>query len=156
MTATVVQPTWGRSFCAGWAANFARKNLWRCEAVHDFDDLMQEAYLVFDRLRSRYPNAQAAQFTALFQQSFRNRVYDLARRKRITEQVMVTEIPPKPGSESRGAMMPSEACSEVIGCDGDGYLNLLAKEIPEALILNPMGCGAARRCRRFKRWLYEQ
>ena len=51
----------------GWAKNYARKNLWRIEQTHTWDDIDQEAYLTFMRCVKKCPVAETpSQFMALF------------------------------------------------------------------------------------------
>lgn len=99
-------PTWDKKF-SGWAANFIRKNQWRCDGIHEFDDLMQDAYLCFLKVCERYPRVvNPRQFMTLFQTTLRNKLHDHARymkRKREAYDVVpidVSECVTQPGEST--------------------------------------------------------
>lgn len=63
----------------GWVVNFLTKNLWRVSRTMDRDDCMQEAQLVFLRVKRTYPNVtDAPHFMALFKTSWTRRFDDLS------------------------------------------------------------------------------
>lgn len=70
-----------------WAYKFVSKNRWRCDAIHEFDDLIQDAYLCFVKVSDRYPLVIIPQqFMALFRTTFTNQMHDHSRyvkRKRV-------------------------------------------------------------------------
>lgn len=73
------QPEWNSAFC-GWATNFIRKNKWRCDSAIDFEDLLQDAYLTFRRVKASYPRVtEPKHFMALFKTAMRNEMFDRAR-----------------------------------------------------------------------------
>src|SRR5581483_7732775 len=71
-----------------WARKFISKNLWRCDPTQDADDLLQEAYLTFHRVKATYPRViEPAHFMALFKTAMNNQMHDRAsavKRKRET------------------------------------------------------------------------
>ena len=72
-------PKW-EGHIRGWAVNFIRKNQWRCDRLHDFDDLLQDAYLVFLKIEERYPRVvHPPHFMALYKRALQNQFHDLAR-----------------------------------------------------------------------------
>src|SRR6266704_173488 len=70
-----------------WAAKHIRDNQWRADSIHGFDDLMQDAYLLFVKVSERYPRVmEPRHFMALYKTSLRNSMHDHARymqRKRV-------------------------------------------------------------------------
>lgn len=64
-------PAWSGSIEI-WSRKFVRRNLWRCDWLHSFDDCMQDAQMVFLRIGKTYPKVSAAQFMALYMRSLEN------------------------------------------------------------------------------------
>lgn len=63
----------------GWVVNHMTKNYWKVAATQERADVMQEAYLVFLKVRKHYPSIEAPQhFMALFKRSWSNHFTDLA------------------------------------------------------------------------------
>ena len=72
----------------GYAINFIKQNSWRCEAFHDFDDLLQDAYLTFRRVKSAYPRVtEPKNFMSLYKTALRNEMFDKARYKQVKSDV---------------------------------------------------------------------
>lgn len=122
-TAIVWSPTWDDSL-RGWAAKFIRKNVWRCDRVNEFDDLMQDAYLCFVKVAERYPRVvEPRHFMSLFQTTLRNYMHDHSR---------YTQA--KRGAIEETALDVSELCSNRMGeVTNHGYLHALLAEAPEEL-----------------------
>ena len=72
------EPEWRGEF-EGWVANFLKANYWRVEATMEREDAMQEARLLFYRLRGRYQVEEARHFMALFKTSYIRRFHDMSR-----------------------------------------------------------------------------
>lgn len=65
----------------GHAVNQIRRMYPGLCAEHEFDDLLQEAYLVFMKCKAAYPNIDnAAWFMAVFRTSLQNRLFNMAAR----------------------------------------------------------------------------
>lgn len=63
----------------GWAVNYSKFNLWRVAASMEWEDLMQEAYVVFLRCANKYPELDTPQhFMSLFQRAWINTFTDFA------------------------------------------------------------------------------
>lgn len=63
----------------GWAVNYSKANFWRVEATMEWDDLLQEASIVFLRCKAKYPVIDTPQhFMALFKRAWMNTLNDLA------------------------------------------------------------------------------
>src|SRR5580698_10125815 len=114
------QPEWNESF-RGWAANFIRKNRWKLEQVYEFEDLLQDAYLTFRRVRASYPRVtEPKHFMALFKTAMNNEFIDRARYKQIKSQ-----------SE---ASLDEDALEYLMKSTGteanEGYLRIALAELP--------------------------
>jgi hypothetical protein len=108
----------------GWAVNFIKANKWRCDWVHDKDDLLQDAYLTYLKVVETYPRViEPKHFMALFKAAMWNAMHDRARYKR--RKRLVHEETPKD---------VSEFCEGRIGeLTNYGYINVLLAEAPEEL-----------------------
>jgi hypothetical protein len=108
-----------------WAKRFLWKNRWRCDRIHDTDDLLQDAYLTFLRVANRYPRVMGqGPFMALFRTAMTNEMHDRARyMRRKREQHQDTSVD----------------AGEITGRIGDlaneGYLSLLIETAPQELQL---------------------
>lgn len=93
----VWKPKWEPEI-RGWTVNYVSKNKWCYEHTNDFEDLMQDAFLVFLKVCESYPRCvEAPHFMALYKTALRNTFFDKSRyleRKRglIDESVAVDEF----------------------------------------------------------------
>lgn len=72
------KPDWD-GIIAGWTAKHAATNAWRTQPENDRDDLVQEGYMIYRRLRARYAHVtETRHFMSLYQSAFRNFVNTLA------------------------------------------------------------------------------
>lgn len=121
------------SWCAKWEGNienwakkFIKKNKWRCDPIHEFNDLLQDCYLIFIKISERYPRVvEQAHFMALFKRAVSNQMHDHARymrRKRLV--CTITTADPV----DQAVRLPGEVTNS-------GYLNALLAEAPEELRL---------------------
>jgi len=53
------EPQWD-DIVVGWTKNFIRQNYWRTETYNDKEDLLQDAYVVFMKVRDSYPQVVEA------------------------------------------------------------------------------------------------
>ena len=105
-----------------WAESFLRKNQWRADAIHSFDDLLQDSYLTFLKICNRYPRVMSqAHFMTLYRRAMVNEMHDRARyMQRKRERHVDTSIDASDLGVGR------------IGDVGhDGYLALLLEQAPE-------------------------
>lgn len=73
------RPSWENEI-RGWTINYIAKNKWRYEAINDFEDLLQDAYLVFLKVAETYPRVvEAPHFMSLYKTSLTNAFTDKAR-----------------------------------------------------------------------------
>lgn len=63
----------------GWTVNTVRRHLYRFKGVHEFEDLLQDAHMVWWKLKGKYPDATPPQFMGRFKLSFLNHLNDLSR-----------------------------------------------------------------------------
>lgn len=65
---------------SGWAVNHIKKNYWRVGHLHDFEDLISDAYLKFLECKQRYEGevTEPKHFMALFKRAFSNHIHDLS------------------------------------------------------------------------------
>lgn len=126
-----VRPTLTWSACWGgatenWTKSFIKQHRWRCDRIHDFDDLLQDAYLTFLKVERRYPRAAGqAHFMTLYRTALKNEMHDRARyMRRKREQHQDTSVD--------AADLTSGRIGEV---GHDGYLNLLIEKAPEGVRL---------------------
>lgn len=127
-------PTWTRDI-EGWTANQVRKNLWRFDRAEDFDDIMQDARLLFCTLERKYPIVnEAAHFFALFKTSLLRMFIDKARvrHKSVIDQEVCTD--------------DVALEMKVSGTPNYGFFNVMLEEMPEELklILRALTSGRVR------------
>ena len=118
-------PVWGKEY-EGYAANFYRANSWRCDNIHSLPDLMQDAYLIFANIKSKYPRViEAKHFMALYKRAITNNMHDKAAYKHRKDAVDVH--------------LSFDATEFLAGRIGEvtnsGYLAALLDEMPEELKL---------------------
>jgi hypothetical protein len=118
-------PVWEGAI-RGYARNYIKKHQWRIDEIHSFSDLMQDAYLVFLRVRNAYPRVvDPPNFMSLFKVALMNEITDKARYR----------------SEKNKAIQPidrdvSEITSHLIGeYSNEGNLRILLNELPEEVKL---------------------
>jgi len=115
----------------GYVANFATKHGWRVSRLHQREDIIQEAYLIFDRCVKAYPDVETPQhFMALFKRAWSNHFTDMANddtRSRVICQH--TEF------ETDDLTVSFEPVGEL---DGDGYLAVMLRQAPReiGMVLN--------------------
>lgn len=109
-----------------WAVKFIKRNQWRCDKIYDFDDLKQEAYLIFLRISEKYPRVvEARHFTGLYKIALSNWFHDRAaymKRKNHHHIYLGVDA--------------LELCLNQVGeLQHAGYLNLVLEEAPQELRL---------------------
>lgn len=68
--------------CRLWLTSFAKKNFWRVSSWYDMDDLLQDGYLLYLRVRERYPDiTHPPHIMRLFRTTFTRHLHDLARQR---------------------------------------------------------------------------
>ena len=78
----------------GWVHNYLKTNYWRVERTLSYDDVMQEAHIVYLGLVQRYTAVDnQGWFMALFKRSWTGHFYDLAMR---ASRIRVNEVSSTP------------------------------------------------------------
>ncbi|MFA5262214.1 MAG: hypothetical protein WC378_00200 [Opitutaceae bacterium] len=60
-----------------YAIWYCRRQAWRVRREMDLDDLLQEAYVLFVSIRSRYPDVSEDNFLALWRSALHNRIVNI-------------------------------------------------------------------------------
>lgn len=125
---------------SGWAVNHLRTNYWRVAGHYEFEDMIQEAWLVFATCRDSYPHVnEARHFTSLFKTAFRNRIHDLSYGCSNEKGVVA--------DEGDDGLCYEEVLANIVGnTPNAGFATVLLNEIPKELktLLNAM-CDEAMR-----------
>lgn len=117
------EPVWD-GYVRNWTVGFIKKNLWRCDKVTDFDDLLQDAYLIFVRIRERYPRVvEPRHFMALFRTTMSNEMCNISRRQQQRE-MAIKDLDCDPCEYAEVCM--SEFTNE-------GYLRALLSKAPHEI-----------------------
>jgi len=124
------RPVWDGSI-AGWAVKYAHRHAWKTEPDYGADDLISEAWIVFDRCRTEYPQViEPAHFQSLFMSAFSRRVVDLSRR---TTMRRTTSLDDQCGTETG----ESHCLSDVIPSEFNGVdcveISMLLDAMPTEL-----------------------
>jgi hypothetical protein len=107
-----------------WSAKFIKNNKWRCDRIYDFEDLMQEAHLIFLRISDKYPRIiEPKHFMGLYKVALSNWFHDRASYMKRHGQAVDLGID------------PMELCMGHTGEGHTGLLNLLLEEAPQELRL---------------------
>lgn len=86
----------------GWLFRTAAKNYWRLASWYDLDDLIQDGYVCYCKVLSRYPDAtDAPHRMALFKRTYLNWIHDLANKR--TKSVQEVSYERAPSAEDDGA-----------------------------------------------------
>lgn len=118
-------PQWGGSV-EKFTYNFIHRNKWRLDRIHEFEDQVQDALLIFMKIRDRYPRVvEERHFMALYKRALANKYHDQAlymKRKRVVHQDTSQDV--------------SELYTGRIGeLTHGGYAAALLAEAPEELKL---------------------
>ena len=112
----------------GWTVNFCHANLWRVASTQEWDDLMQESFLVYLRVKNRYTEIETPQhFMALYKRAWIHHFTDLAY-KDSHQRHVVSENSLTPEGE--------ESSFEAIGeLHHDGDLAIMLKQAPNEILM---------------------
>lgn len=107
----------------GYVVNYVKRHFWRVEATQEHRDLMQDAYVVFMRVKAKYPALDTPQhFMALFKVAWHNHFTDLANAD--TQSRLMSAV-------SLHADESDEMAFDVIGDhDNDGALAVMLAQAP--------------------------
>jgi hypothetical protein len=118
-------PTWDNYYIR-WTAAFLKQHKWRVDRLHDFDDLMQDAYLVFVKVCDTYPRVMdPGHFFSLYKRSMINKMHDRSCARSRHGKVNIS--------------LPEDVSDFFIGRIGEagnaGYAAALLAELPEEMRL---------------------
>ena len=116
-------PDWDNEI-QGFTKNFINANSWRVDRLSHFDDLMQDAFLIFWKCKEAYPRViEARHFMALYKRALANATHDKAAYKKRREGVEV--------------LLDADVADFYAGRIGEitnaGYAAALIAELPEEL-----------------------
>lgn len=122
------KPAW-KGPIEGYVVNFISRELWKVQATMERGDLIQEAWLVFDRVEKKYPGVDAPHFMALFKTAWSRHFTDLANAdtKQRTAMVPITARKDDEGQDM--------AIREPVGdLENDGVLATLLRQAPREVL----------------------
>lgn len=124
------KPVW-KGPIEGYVVNFITANLWRVQATHERADVLQEAWLVFERCARKYPDVDTPQhFMALFKRAWYHEFVDLANRDTATRKLFL------PITENRDEDGERMELREPVGeSDNDGALATMIRQAPSEIAL---------------------
>ncbi len=116
-------PCWDGKVLA-WTKWYINENKWRCDRIHAFEDLLQDYWIIFNKICERYPRVvDEKHFMALYVRAVSNQMNDRSlytKRKREIHQDTVEDV--------------SDLYTGRIGeVSNAGYATLLLDEAPEEL-----------------------
>lgn len=65
----------------GWIYNVSKQNFWRVAGWYEFEDLIQDGFMNYQRIVNKYPGKTPAHTAALFRTAFTNHIHDLAKKR---------------------------------------------------------------------------
>lgn len=113
----------------GYVVNSLKTNRWRIEASMTHDDAMQEAFIVFLRVATKYPGVEAKHFMALYKRAWHNQLNDLATKDtELRALIPLTRLGKnEAGDSSAGERFDYEPVGET---DNEGALGVLVRQAP--------------------------
>ncbi|HET9285771.1 MAG TPA: hypothetical protein VFR24_27790 [Candidatus Angelobacter sp.] len=118
-------PEWNEQY-QKWTKKYVRNHGWRVDRLYQEQDLMQEAWLVFNKLVETYPRiVDPLQFFNYYKRALINKIHDMScrktRRKNSVEMPVSTDI----------YQVFAGRIGEVTN---NGYLTALIGELPDELL----------------------
>lgn len=105
----------------GWLTNYLKKNYWRVDGYYEYEDVFQEAYIVFLRVSRKYPEVEARHFMSLFKTAWSNKFTDMTNVTSLNR--AATPLPEQDSGEESGY--------EVVGdLDNSGALLIALEQAP--------------------------
>lgn len=115
----------------GWTVNHVSRNYWRVESTMERDDVMQESYLTFLKVKARYAGVvdEPAHFMALYKTAWTRRFTDLANAD-TARRVEISSDRSGPDGEARTSVEELTAGET----DNDGRLAVLLRQAPREVM----------------------
>jgi len=112
----------------GWTANHLKANYWKVERTMTRADCMQEAYLVFHRCQTKYPQMDTPQhFMALYKTAWSRAFVDFANAD--TASRIVTEMP---RIQIEDELIEYDPPGDL---GNEGYFAVLLREAPKEVLM---------------------
>lgn len=95
----------------GLIVNMATKNFWKVASWYELDDLIQDGYMCYAKVRRAYPKIKEVRhLTALFKTTFSRFIIDLAAKKRLGEELVLSQMaaPDSDGSQELESLLGSQ------------------------------------------------
>lgn len=97
----------------GWLVNEARQQYWRVKTWYEFDDLVQDGYMIYSKCYARYYHTYTKdhnrQLMAIVQVSFKNYVHTLTQRRGVTTELPFSQVLPAAAeADALERLMPAE------------------------------------------------
>jgi len=92
----------------GLIKNMATKNFWRVAYWYELDDIIQDGYMVWTKVRRHYPDiTNIRHLTALFRTSYDRYIIDLSKKRTRLEEVAVSQLaaPDSDGTDEMEALL---------------------------------------------------
>lgn len=108
----------------GYIYKTARANLWRVSGSYELGDLVQDGYLFWHRIVTKYPNVTETKHRmGLFKTAFSNHIHDLSKLKSRLEVVLEADMD-----------MPLDAMLEGEDPGQDPDLSFIISQLPPAIM----------------------
>ena len=113
----------------GWTVNYVKRNIWKVERSMEWQDLMQEAYIVFLRVAAKYPEVETPQhFMALYKLAFTRAFIDFA--------YLDTKLRNEVSASGIVSQDDTQGGYEVMGdLNNDGNLATLLRQAPREVLM---------------------
>lgn len=113
----------------GWIVNKAKRDYWRVAGWYDLDDLIQDGYMCYARCHAKYPSDLSRRhFMALVQVSFVNHIHNLAKKKSLCQEQVLSEI------AHDGDERPESTADRLLGVEPEeATLGTILSQLPEGL-----------------------
>ena len=112
----------------GWTVNYCKVNFWRVQSSMMWDDVMQEANVVFLRCQAKYPDIETPQhFMALYKTAWTHHFTDLAFGDSKLKVMVSTTL-----AESDTDGVEFEATGDLYN---DGHLATLLRQAPSEVLM---------------------
>lgn len=103
----------------GWLYKTAWENHWRVASWYDIDDMVQDGYLHYVRLRQKYPDVKKpAHLMGMFKRFYLNHLHDLSKqRTRAPSELLECDL--LAAASNRGEVGAALLWEALCGCDSD-------------------------------------
>jgi hypothetical protein len=112
----------------GYVVNYIHKHLWKVQRTCERDDLLQDAYVVFLRVKSKYPDLDTPQhFMALFKTAWSRHFTDLANKDTEDRVLVSMRLRSEENEDGDSGQLEADPAGD---CDNDGSLAVMLRQAP--------------------------